>query len=130
LAFCDDQRRRELRIVAAMMVALQCTHDPRWFARPNFEWPYRISLKGAIQNLFKEQAVAGNLMEWRRSGVVGEVRVLHSADGPCDPCRRLSLRAYCLETVPDIPHPLCTNTDDGCRCGLIASKIRGLSRIW
>lgn len=72
-----------------------------------------------IGTLVRFASIQRHLDAWRESGVVSGVRILGSADGPCDECKKLHDRVWSLDQVPEVPNPRCTSSMS-CRCATVA----------
>jgi hypothetical protein len=130
-SFCSEAELRELRIRIAWALCL-CMNplEKALTSGMGFEWPHSMSLKATAQNFFKAIATYRNISQWKRSGKVEAVKIISSADGPCQSCKAAA-REYTLDELPELPLHACENLHTvGCRCGVVATKIMGLSRRW
>jgi hypothetical protein len=127
-SFCSNEELRELRLRMAMAVCLGI--EKAIVPDAQFPWSHPMSAKAVAQNFFKATAIHRNVSTWMKSGLVERVKILNSFDGPCQACLEAA-HEYTLSDLPQIPLHNCENINTiGCRCGVVATKITGLSRTW
>jgi hypothetical protein len=123
-SFCSDDELRELRQRMALGLV-----SGVWPFHPGNEidWTHPMTPRAVEQNFWAAIAGYRNLMSWRKSGVVLRAKLVGSGDGPCEHCRMAAEHDYDIMDVPRIPLLSCRNLNSiGCRCALVASKIRGI----
>lgn len=126
-SFCADRDLHELRLRMATAICLCIRSEHALAPDAAFPWTYPMSPKAAAQNFFQSIAIHRNVSQWLKGGNVETARISNSADGPCSVCRAVA-QEYTVRELPQLPLHNCENINTvGCRCVVIAKKIKGLS---
>jgi hypothetical protein len=120
LAGVNEEALEHLRVAAGM--AFLGLGD-NWLPE-NLETGIRLAGPAAVSMIISRVQSGKNLESWRSSGLVRTVKIICSADGPCEACSGLRSRVWPIEELPEIPYENCSSPE-GCRCACVAHLIEG-----
>jgi len=120
LAGVNEEALEHLRVAAGMAFLGLGDH---WLPE-NATTGIRLSGPSAVSMIINSVQTMRNVEGWRSSGLVRTVKILCSADGPCEACDGLRNRVWPIDDLPEIPYEHCTSPG-GCRCVCVAHLIEG-----
>lgn len=123
-SFCAPDELAELR---ERMAAGLVMRIGLFGGKSDFHWTHQMSAKAVEQNFWISIMGHRNWLQWMQSGAVLRAKILNSGDGGCAACRLAACRDYAIAEAPLPPLAGCENLNTvGCRCILMASRIKGI----
>jgi hypothetical protein len=126
LAFCTAREMKQLRVAVALAWLGVDQRELVNDLSKRLAWPHPMRIGAAVHNLIAGCFAEKNAKRWKTNGLVESVKLLTSADGPCEVCRKAAEREYTASETPITPVPGCTNMEDGCRCVMAPTKMKGI----